>query len=132
LADELETAGIEVLIAHYPEEVGFFLKTPESRRLTGVVCDVMAFRPDQDLMDILRSWRQDLTNLALLVSFQAESAMETEKAQRLPVAIVAGYLPRPLERQAVQDAVGMIVRRQFGRPSETPVPRTGSGSERAR
>jgi hypothetical protein len=112
IAGELETAGLEVLIAHYPEEVGFFLKTPDARKLTAMVCDVMAFRGDQNLLDLFRAWRQDQSNLALLLSFKADSPAETEKAQRIPVVLTAGYLTRPLDRQAVLDAVGMIARRQ--------------------
>jgi hypothetical protein len=112
IASELEAAGLEVLIAHYPEEVGFFLKTPDARKLTAMVCDVMAFRGDQNLLDLFRAWRQDQSNLALLLSFKADSAAETEKAQRIPVVLTAGYLTRPLDRQAVLDAVGMIARRQ--------------------
>ena len=112
IASELEAAGLEVLIAHYPEEVGFFLKTPDARKITAMVCDVMAFRGDQNLLDLFRAWRQDQSNLALLLSFKADSAAETEKAQRIPVVLTAGYLTRPLDRQAVLDAVGMIARRQ--------------------
>jgi len=115
IAGELEAAGLEVLIAHYPEEVGFFLKTPDARKLTAMVCDVMAFRGDQNLLDLFRAWRQDQSNLALLLSFKADSAAETEKAQRIPVVLTAGYLTRPLDRQAVLDAVGMIARRQGSR-----------------
>jgi DNA-binding response OmpR family regulator len=115
IAGELEEAGLEVLIAHYPEEVGFFLKTPDARKLTAMVCDVMAFRGDQNLLDLFRTWRQDQSNLALLLSFKADSSAETEKAQRIPVVLTAGYLTRPLDRQAVLDAVGMIARRQGSR-----------------
>ncbi len=112
LAGELEAAGVDVLIAHYPEEVGFFLKTPEARRLTAMICDVMAFRGDQNLLELFRSWRSDLPSLSLLLSFRADNPAETEKAQRVPVVLTAGYLTRPLDRQAVLDAVLMVARRQ--------------------
>ena len=115
IAGELEAAGIEVLVAHYPEEVSFFLKTPDARRLTAMVCDVMAFRGDQNLLELFRAWRQDSQNLALLLSFKADNPTETEKAQRIPVVLTAGYLTRPFDRQAVQDAVLMVARRQGGR-----------------
>ncbi len=115
LAGELEAAGVEVLVAHYPEEVSFFLKTPDARRLTAMACDVMAFRGDQNILEILRGWRQDSPSLSLLLSFKADNPTETEKAQRVPVILTAGYLTRPVDRQAVLDAVLMVARRQGGR-----------------
>ena len=124
LAGDLESGGIEVLVAHYPEEVGFFLKTPDARRLTAMVCDVKAFRGDQDLLELFRSWRQDAPNLSLLLSFKADNPGETEKAQRIPVVMTAGYLTRPFDRQAVIDAIGTIARRQ-GRGGDAS-PRTKS------
>lgn len=120
LAGELEAAGVEVLVAHYPEEVSFFLKTPEARRLSVVICDVMAFRPDQDLMDLFRQWRQEIPSLALLLSFKADNPSEAERAQRVPVVLTAGYLPRPLERPALLEAITNIRKRQAGRPGDAP------------
>lgn len=111
LAAELEAAGVEVLIAHYPEEVGIFLKTPDSRRLTAVVCDVMAFRPDQDLTALFRAWRQDLSDLGLLLSFKTDNPAEAERAQRVPSVITSGYLQRPLQRDALLEAIGAIAKR---------------------
>jgi hypothetical protein len=122
LAEELEAAGVEVLIAHYPEEVGFFLKTPDSRRITAVVCDVMAFRADQDLLDLFRAWRHDLPNLSLFLSFKADNPPEAERAQRVPVVLAAGYLPRPLDRQAVLDVLATIAKRQ-GAPAASRAPK---------
>ncbi len=112
LAKSLEDAGLDVLIAHYPEEVGLFLKTPDSRGLTALVCDVMAFRSDQNLTDLFKGWRQDAGTLSVLLSFRADNTSEAEKAQRVPSTLAAGYLPRPLTRDAIADAVSAIARRQ--------------------
>lgn len=112
LAPELEAAGVEVLIAHYPEEVAFYLKTPDARHLAALVCDVMALRSDQNLTELVKSWRQDLPGLALLLSFKADNPTEAEKAQRIPSTFTAGYLPRPLQREALVDALGALGRRQ--------------------
>jgi hypothetical protein len=130
LAGDLEAAGIEALIAHYPEEVTFFLKTPESRGLTSLVCDVMAFRPDQNLMDLFKAWRQDVPGLAFLLSFRADNPSEAEKAQRIPVTLAAGYLPRPLQRESLVEAVGAIARRQ-GLPVARPAERKQDSPPRA-
>jgi hypothetical protein len=111
LAGELEAAGIETLIAHYPEEVSFFLKTPDARKLTAVVCDVMAFRSDQDLTGLFRAWKQDAPTVSLLLSFKADHAAEAEKAQRVPTVLTAGYLPRPLERAKVTETITSIGKR---------------------
>lgn len=115
LASELEAAGLEVLVAHYPEEVSFFLKTPEARRLAAAVCDVMAFRGDQDVIEAFRSWRQDLSGLALFLSFKADHATEAERARRVPSVLTAGYLKRPLESGALLEALLTLGRRPAAR-----------------
>jgi hypothetical protein len=115
LAAELEGAGIEVLIAHYPEEVGFFLKTPDSRRVTALVWDVMAFRAAGDLIDLARACRQDLSGAGLFLSFRAEQSAEAERAQLVPVSAIAGYLPRPLTRESVLEAFAKLPARSGDR-----------------
>jgi predicted nucleic acid-binding Zn-ribbon protein len=111
LASELEAAGLDVLVAHYPEEVAFFLKTPEARRLAAAVCDVMAFRADQELAESFRAWRQDLPGLALFISFMADHPTEAERARRVPSPLTAGYLKRPLESGLVVEALVALGRR---------------------
>jgi hypothetical protein len=111
LSRALEAGRVEVLIAHYPEEVAFFLKTAASRRVTALVCDVMAFRADQDLLETLGGWRRDLPNLPVILSFKADVPLEAERAQRVPVTLTAGYLPRPMELRALTDALAAITRR---------------------
>ncbi|MCU0242781.1 MAG: hypothetical protein MUF51_10210 [Vicinamibacteria bacterium] len=114
-AGDIEAAGVDVLIAHYPEEVGLFLRSPEGRQLTALVCDVMALRSDQNLLEIVRAWRNDHPNLGLLLTFKADNSNEAERAQRIPVVFVAGYIPRPLDSRSILDAVATILRRQPGR-----------------
>jgi len=120
LAGELEAAGLETLIAHYPEEVAFFLKTPDARKLTAVVCDVMAFRSDQDLTALFRAWKQDAPGLALLLSFKADHGAESEKAQRVPTVLTAGYLPRPLEKTRVLETIGNLGKKPATGGSRSP------------
>lgn len=105
LAPELEDAGLDVLIASYPEEVSFFLKTPEARQLSALVCDVMALRSDQDLATLVKIWRQEAPGVPIFLTFKADSPVEGEKAQRVPTTVTAGYLPRPLQREALVEHV---------------------------
>ena len=114
LARALEDGGLDVLIAHYPEEVGFFLKTAAARRVTALVCDVMAFRQNQDLLETVSAWRRDLPNLPVLLSFKTDTPLEAERARRVPVVLTAGYLPRPLDLRAVVDALAASSKRQAG------------------
>jgi CheY-like chemotaxis protein len=111
LARELEGDGLEVLIAHHPDEATLYLKTPDARGLTALILDVLALRPDQNIAELVRGWRHDQPGLALFLTFRADDAAETERAQRLPSTATAGYLPRPLQRAALIDAVTGLARR---------------------
>jgi hypothetical protein len=111
LASDLENAGLDVLVAHYPEEVAFFLKTPEAKRLAAAVCDVMAFRADQEVADAFRAWRHDVPGVALFISFMADHPTEAERARRVPSLLTAGYLKRPLESGPVVEALVGLNRR---------------------
>jgi len=122
LARALEAEGVDVLAAHYPEEVAFFLKTSGARRVTAVVCDVMAFRSDQDVREALRVWRHDVPGLPVLISFRADTTLEGEKAQRVPSLLTAGYVPRPIELRPLLDALAAIHKRQAGAGSSGPPP----------
>jgi hypothetical protein len=115
LAGELEQAGLEVLVAHYPEEVSFFLKTSEAKRLAAAVCDVMAFRGDQAVIEAFRAWRQDLPGLAMFLSFKADNPTEAERARRVPSVLTAGYLKRPLDCGPLVEALVTLGRRGSGR-----------------
>jgi chromosome segregation ATPase len=112
LASDLEAGGVDVLVAHYPEEVSFFLKTPDARSLTVGVLDVMALRGDQDASDMVRLWRQELPHVGWMLSFKPDHPAESERAQRVPVVLTAGYLTRPLEKRAVIDSLGVYLKRQ--------------------
>ena len=111
LAGELEQAGLDVLIAHHPDEVALFLKTPDAQGLTALVLDVLALRPDQNLAELVRAWRHDQPGLAVFLTFRADNSTESERAQRLPSTATAGYLPRPLQKKALLDAVATLSRR---------------------
>ena len=111
LAGELEEAGLDVLIAHHPDEVSLFMKTPEARGLTALVLDVLALRPDQNVAELVKAWRRDVPDLALFVTFRADNSTESERAQRLPSTATSGYLPRPLQKATLLDAVAKLARR---------------------
>jgi hypothetical protein len=102
-------------VAHYPEEVSFFLQTPEAKRLAAAVCDVMAFRGDQNVIEAFRTWRHDLPGLALFLSFNADSPAEAERARRVPSVLAAGYVKRPLESGPLVESLVALGRRPPGR-----------------
>ncbi len=89
----------------------FFIKTPDARGLSAVVCDVMAFRSDQNLSELFKSWRQDLPSLGLYLTFKADNPTEAEKAQRIPSVLTAGYLPRPLQKESLIEAFHQLGKR---------------------
>jgi hypothetical protein len=97
LAGQLESAGLDVKIASHPEEIALLLKTPEGRDLDAAICDILAFRPDQNVAGIFRAWEKDHAGLALYISFSRESAPEVERAQRVPHSLTKGRLQRPLD-----------------------------------
>jgi hypothetical protein len=126
VAADLEQLGVDALLAHYPEEIAFFLKTPDARRLSGVVCDVMAFRSDQDLLDLFRAWRRDLPSLTIVLSFQPEIPTESQRVQRVP-ARTAGSVPRPLTRSAIVEALRKAQADRGGAEGPQGSPRTPPG-----
>ncbi len=97
LAGQLEAAGLDVKIASHPEEIALLLKTPEGRELDAAICDILAFRPDQNVAGIFRAWEKDHGGLALYVSFSRDSAPEVERAQRVPHSLTKGRFQRPLD-----------------------------------
>ena len=112
LAAELEDAGLDVRIANYPEELALLMKTPDARSLNAVVCDVLAFRPDQNVAGLFRSWQKDRPSLALYLSFGADNPTETERAQRVPLSLTEGRFRRPLVRQDLIEMLTPLARRQ--------------------
>jgi hypothetical protein len=112
LADELEQNGIDVKVASHPEELALLLKTPEGRGLNAAVCDVLAFRPDQNVAGIFRSWEKDRPGLGLFLSFAPDSTAEVERAQRVPASLTAGRFQRPLKRPELVEMLEPVLRRQ--------------------
>ena len=64
--------------------------------LDAVVCDVMSFRPDQNVAGLLRGWDKDRPGLAYFLSYDAQSPVELERARRMPNSLTAGHIQRPL------------------------------------
>ena len=96
LAGQLESAGLDVKIASHPEEIALLLKTPDGRDLDAAICDVLAFRPDQNVAGIFRGWQKDRPGLALYLSFSRDSSPEVDRAQRVPLSLTKGRFQRPL------------------------------------
>jgi len=103
LAAELESAGLDVKIASHPEELALLLKTPEGRDLDAAICDVLAFRPDQNVAGIFRGWDKDRPGLALYLTFGPDSPPEVERAQRVPQSLTKGRFQRPLKRRDLME-----------------------------
>ena len=95
VAAELEQAGIEVRLANQPEEMALLLRVDASS-IDAVVCDVMSFRPDQNVAGLLRAWDKDRPGLAFFLSYDAQSPVELERARRTPMSLTAGHIQRPL------------------------------------
>jgi hypothetical protein len=96
VAGELEAVGIEVRLAHQPEELALLLRSPDAATVDAVVCDVMSFRPDQNVAGLLRGWDKDRPGLAFYLSYDAQSSVELERARRTPMSLTAGHITRPL------------------------------------
>ena len=112
LAAELEAAGIEARVASQPEELALFLRTLEAGAVDAVVCDVMSFRPDQNVAGLIRSWDKDRPGLAFFLSYDGQNAAEAERARRIPMSLTTGHLARPLAAARLVEAVENLARKQ--------------------
>jgi hypothetical protein len=112
LAAELEAAGIEVRMATQPEELALLLRTAEAGSIDAVVCDVMSFRPEQNVAGLIRSWDKDRPGLAFYLDYDTQSPAEAERARRIPMSLTAGHLPRPLAPARLVEAIENLARRQ--------------------
>jgi hypothetical protein len=86
---------VEVRLANQPEEMALLLRVDASS-IDAVVCDVMSFRPDQNVAGLLRAWDKDRPGLAFFLSYDAQSPVEVERARRTPMSLTAGHIQRPL------------------------------------
>jgi hypothetical protein len=114
LAGELEAAGLGVQIANHPEELTLLMKTPDARGIHAAVCDVLAFRADQNVAGLFRGWEKDRPGLALFLSFGTESPTEVERAQRVPLSLTTGRFRRPLNRPELLELLEPLARRPTG------------------
>ena len=112
LAAELEAAGLDVRLANHSEEVALLLKTPDGRELGAAVCDVMAFRPDQNVAGLFRAWGKDRPGLPFYLSYNSENPAEAERARRVPTSLTVGHLPRPLGAARLVETLEVLTRRQ--------------------
>jgi predicted nucleic acid-binding Zn-ribbon protein len=112
LANELEDAGIDVKIANYPEELALLMKTPEAQKLDAIICDILAFRPDQTVAGLFRGWEKDRPGLSFFVSFSADDPAETERTNRVPLSLTAGRLQRPIPAAELIEKLRVLSQRQ--------------------
>jgi hypothetical protein len=110
LASELEAGGVEVRIANQSEELALLLRTPDA--VDAVVCDVMSFRPDQNVAGLIRSWDKDRPGLSFYLSYDLQSPAEVERARRIPMSLTAGHIPRPLVVARLLETIENLARRQ--------------------
>jgi DNA-binding NtrC family response regulator len=112
LAAELEAAGLDVRLANHPEEVALLLKTSDAHELSAAICDVMAFRPDQNVAGLFRSWDKDRPGLAFYLSYDVGNPAEADRARRVPTSLTVGHLARPLTSARLIEALETFARRQ--------------------
>ena len=117
VAAELEAAGIEVRLAHQPEELALLLKSPDASAVDAIVCDVMSFRPDQNVAGLLRGWDKDRPGLASYLSYDAQSSVELERARRTPMSLTAGHITRPLTGARLGETLDNLAKR-LGKTSQ--------------
>ena len=111
VAAELEAAGIEVRLAHHPEELALLLKSPDASAVDAIVCDVMSFRPDQNVAGLLRGWDKDRPGLVSYLSYDTQSPVELERARRTPMSLTAGHIPRPLTSARLAETLDNLAKR---------------------
>jgi hypothetical protein len=112
LADELEAAGLDVRVANYPEELALLMKTPDAKDLGAVVCDILAFRPDQTVAGLFRGWEKDRPGLNFFLVFSSDDPAEAERASRVPQSLTAGRLSRPIDGRELIQKLQVMVQRQ--------------------
>jgi hypothetical protein len=111
VAAELEAVGIEVRLAHQPEELALLFKSPDARGVDAIVCDVMSFRPDQNVSGLLRGWDKDRPGLVAYLSYDMQSPVELERARRTPMSLTAGHIPRPLTGARLGETLDNLAKR---------------------
>jgi hypothetical protein len=120
VAAELEGSGIEVRLANQPEELALLLKSPDASAVDAIVCDVMSFRPDQNVAGLLRGWDKDRPGLVSYLSYDTQSPVELERARRTPMSLTAGHIPRPLTGARLAETLDNLAKRLGRSPSGAP------------
>jgi len=112
VASALEASSVDVRIAGHPEEVALLLRTADAATLGAVVCDVMAFRSDQNVAGLIRTWDRDRPGLAYFLSFDPDNAAEAERARRIPTSLIAGHVRRPLAPPRLVETLETLAKRR--------------------
>jgi hypothetical protein len=111
VAAELEATGIEVRLANQPEELALLLRSPDAAAIDAIVCDVMSFRPDQNVAGLLRGWDKDRPGLVSYLSYDPQSSVELERAKRTPMSLTAGHIQRPLTGLRLGETLDNLAKR---------------------
>ena len=111
VAAGLEAGGIEVRLAQQPEELALLLRTSDASAIDAIVCDVMSFRPDQNVAGLLRGWDKDRAGLSFYLSYDAQSPVELERARRTPMSLTAGHIQRPLTAARLAETLDNLAKR---------------------
>jgi hypothetical protein len=111
VAADLEAQGIEVRLANQPEELALLLRSPEAGAVDAIVCDVMSFRPDQNVAGLLRGWDKDRPGLVSYLSYDPLRPVELERARRTPMSLTAGHIQRPLSAARLAEMLDNLAKR---------------------
>jgi hypothetical protein len=80
--------------------------------LGAVVCDILAFRPDQTVAGLFRGWEKDRPGLNFFLVFSSDDPAEAERASRVPQSLTAGRLSRPIDGKELIEKLQVMVQRQ--------------------
>jgi len=110
LVHALEAAGVRARLAREPEELGLLVRDASAADLDVAICDIAAFRPDQNVAGLIRGWEKDRPGLAFYLSRGADPA-EVDKARRVPQSLLAGHVQRPIQSAALLETLQLLARK---------------------
>lgn len=118
LIAELEAQGLRLRVAHHPEELAILVRSPEGRGLDALICDVMSFRPHDNVAGLFRAWEKDKAGLLFFLSFSTTDPAEVERAKRVPLSLLAGHVQRPIKAAALIETLQILARKLGKLPAE--------------
>jgi hypothetical protein len=88
------------------------MKTPDAQKLDAIICDILAFRPDQTVAGLFRGWEKDRPGLGFFLTFSSDDPAEAERANRVPMSLTAGRLRRPIPVAELLEKLRVHAQRQ--------------------